>query len=447
MGAQDHVRVEAAFQLGLRRLAGDDLFLVVERLVVVHEVVVLHERVVDPLLVLPGDDVGDLLVLEPAGDGDVLIAADVHLHAVADRHVLRRRAADVGQVLVLVLGEEPHHAVGQRREAEVLHRREFLLFALLVEQFEVLEAIELVKNVAAIAVAELIETLQRHFADLHRHQPLGLLVADILAAFDGEEEVLGEALFDDRFRPRVGSAAAPSAAASPLATGVHLAADLDLGFARACPGSRPLPSPRPRARRRPAGQVGDLLDQIDLAHDQPRLGVVVEFARVVEHAHVAGQVQLGLVLVGDAHVVGRPGDAAGEVADFDGNLAGQLALDVPLQGVVAAGGERGVDQIDLLLVVQDAEVDAGRVDQRVGPRELDAVDPLLDRQQAMLADHGDVFGVVDRQLRPLAAGERDEVHGRQGRMHQAGQDGRGPPEQLGFACVGPLRCASGRING
>ena len=89
------------------------------------------------------DDVADLLVLQPPLDRDVLIAADVHFDAVADRHVLRLRPADVGQVLVLVLGEQPHHAVGQRREAEILHRREFLFFALLVQQFEVLEAVEL----------------------------------------------------------------------------------------------------------------------------------------------------------------------------------------------------------------------------------------------------------------------------------------------------------------
>ena len=83
-----------------------------------------------------------------------------------------------------------------------------------------------------------------------------------------------------------------------------------------------------------------------------------------------------------------------------------LALDVPLQGVVAAAGKGGVDQVHLVLLVEDAEVDARRVDQRVGPGELDAVDALLDRQQAVLADHGDVFGVVDGQLRPLAAWER-----------------------------------------
>ena len=171
----------------------------------------------------------------------------------------------------------------------------------------------------------------------------------------------------------------------------HGLAGFLVGLAERAPGGRPL------------GQVGDLLDQIDRAHHQPRLGVVVQLARVVHHADVAGHVQLGFVLVGDAHVVGAPGDAAGEVADLDGNLAGHAALDVPLQGVVAAAGKRRVDQIDLVLLVEDAEVDARRIDQRIGPGELHPVDALLDRQQPVLADHRDVFRVVDGQLRPLPA--------------------------------------------
>ena len=279
------------------------------------------------------------------------------------------------------------------------------------------------KNVPAVAVAELIETLQRHFADLHGHQPLRLLVADILAAFDGEEEVFGEALFDDGFRPRhrvCGRCRRRPPRRWP--PGVAARSELGPWFPRASRGSGPLAFAFSAVQAAAACQVGDLLDQIDRAHDQPRLCVVVQFARAVEHADVAGQVQLRLVLVGDAHIVGRPRDAAGEVADFDGDLARHLALDVPLQGVVAAGGEGRVDQIDFVLLVQNAEVDAGRVDQRVGPRELDAVDALFDGQQPLLADHRDVFGVVDGQLHPLAAGQRDQIHGRQGRLRQAGHN-------------------------
>ena len=58
-GPEDDVGVEAALEVRLHvnRLARDDLFLVVKRLVVVDQVVVHHELVVDPPLVLPGDDV------------------------------------------------------------------------------------------------------------------------------------------------------------------------------------------------------------------------------------------------------------------------------------------------------------------------------------------------------------------------------------------------------
>ena len=46
-------------------------------------------------------------------DGNVLVGADVDLHAVTDRHVLGLGAADVGQIVVAVFGEEPDGAVGQ----------------------------------------------------------------------------------------------------------------------------------------------------------------------------------------------------------------------------------------------------------------------------------------------------------------------------------------------
>ena len=47
------------------------------------------------------------------------------------------------------------------------------------------------------AVGELVDRFQRHFGHFQGDQPLGLLVLDVLAAFDGEEEIFGEALFDD----------------------------------------------------------------------------------------------------------------------------------------------------------------------------------------------------------------------------------------------------------
>ena len=82
-----------------------------------------------------------------------------------------------------------------------------------------------------------------------------------------------------------------------------------------------------------------------------------------------------------------------------------------MQGVVAARREGGIDQIDLVLLVEDAEFNARRIDERVRPGELDAVHAFLHREQAVLADHGDVFAVVDRKLRTFAGGQRDEIHG------------------------------------
>ena len=80
------------------------------------------------------------------------------------------------------------------------------------------------------------------------------------------------------------------------------------------------------------------------------------------------------------HIIGFPSDAAGEVADFDRDFAGNSTADVPLQRVVAPGWEGGVQQIDFFDIVQNAKVDSGRVDQGVGPGKRNAVDALLDGQ-------------------------------------------------------------------
>ena len=89
-------------------------------------------------------------------------------------------------------------------------------------------------------------------------------------------------------------------------------------------------------------------------------------------------------------------------------------------------GKGRIHQIDLVLLVEDAELDAGRVDERIGPGELDAVHAFLDREQAVLADHGDVFGVVDRKLRALAGGQGDEIHGGLGRCGEGQQEQKRP---------------------
>jgi len=48
-----------------------------EGLVIIDEVVVQDELIVDPPLVLPGDDVAGLLVLYAVSDGDVFVRPDV----------------------------------------------------------------------------------------------------------------------------------------------------------------------------------------------------------------------------------------------------------------------------------------------------------------------------------------------------------------------------------
>jgi hypothetical protein len=82
-----------------------------------------------------------------------------------------------------------------------------------------------------------------------------------------------------------------------------------------------------------------------------------------------------------------------------------------LEGVVAAGGEGRVRQVNLVLLVENPKLDARRVNERVRPGELDAVDAFLDGQQAVLADHCYVFRVVDRELRALAGRQGHQIHG------------------------------------
>ena len=77
-------------------------------------------------------------------------------------------------------------------------------------------------------------------------------------------------------------------------------------------------------------------------------------------------------------------------------------------------------------MVEDAEFDARRVDERIGPGELDAVHALLDREHAVLADHGDVFRVIDRELRALAGGQRHEIDGGRDRCHEGQQEQKRP---------------------
>ena len=172
------------------------------------------------------------------------------------------------------------------------------------------------------------------------------------------------------------------------------------------------------ARRWSSRQVGDLLDEVDITHHHAGLGIVVKFAGVVEDADITGHVELGFVFIRNAHVIRGPRDAAGEVPDLDGDLAGNLALDVPLQSFIATRRKGGIDQIHLILLIEDAEFDARRIDERIRPGELNAIYALFHGQQAVLADHGNVFRIVNRELRAFTGRQRDQIDGGQSRRDE-----------------------------
>ena len=140
----------------------------------------------------------------------------------------------------------------------------------------------------------------------------------------------------------------------------------------------------------PSSIAGDLADRdagpaaaifstrLIVPDHQPHLGVLVLLARVVEHPDEALEAHLRLGRVGDADVVGRPADAAGEVRDLDRRLAVELALDVPVEHLRLVVREGRVEHLELVGVGQEPQLDRGRVDQRVGPGELERVDALLE---------------------------------------------------------------------
>ena len=59
--------------------------------------------------------------------------------------------------------------------------------------------------------------------------------------------------------------------------------------------------------------------------------------------------------------------------------------------------------------VRNLQFDRRRIDQRVGPGELQRVDALLERHDARLADQRDVLAVVDRELHGIAPRDGREI--------------------------------------
>ena len=156
-------------------------------------------------------------------------------------------------------------------------------------------------------------------------------------------------------------------------------------------------------------QLGDLLYQIDRPHDQPHLRFFVFFARVVVHADKSLETHLRFPSVGDAHIICRPGDAAGEVGNLDRRIAIEFALHVPVEHLRLGVREGGVQHVELIGMREKFQLDARRVDERVGPRELKRVDSFLESHLPRLADQRDVLAVVDRELNSVPAGDGREI--------------------------------------
>ncbi|MCK7580643.1 MAG: hypothetical protein MZV65_36735 [Chromatiales bacterium] len=163
------------------------------------------------------------------------------------------------------------------------------------------------------------------------------------------------------------------------------------------------------ASDRQLGQFGDLFHEIDGAHHQPHLGVFVILAGVIAHPHEAFQLKRFLLGIGDGQIIRRPGDAGGEVADLDGRLAVGVALHVPVQGLRLVVREGGVQHLQAGLRLAEFQFYRSRVDQGVGPGELQGVDALLESHHPAFPYQSQILGVVDGQLHRAPLGDGGEL--------------------------------------
>ena len=202
-------------------------------------------------------------------------------------------------------------------------------------------------------------------------------------------------------------------------------------------------STRPAVGILPPGQCGDLVEDVNLADDQAGLGVLVVLAAVVGDADVRLQPHQLLILRERAHVEGPPGQAAGQVGDLDRHLAVQGAGDVPESQVLHAGRKNQLRDVDLVGAGLRDHFQTRRVDQRILPRELQAVGAFLERQGPALAGQGHVRRIVDRQLHRVARGQRHEIHLR---LHGGRQNQTDDNTVKSFHFRVPLIIASARRN-
>ena len=139
-----------------------------------------------------------------------------------------------------------------------------------------------------------------------------------------------------------------------------------------------------------------------------RLGVLVIFTAVVGDAHRrrgSWPSRYGWLRRRNR----QPIDAAGEVANLDGDFAGEGGLDAPFQGVADPGREGDIQDVDGIGVGEGLELDAGGIDEGVGPGEFEFIDALAEGQDAGFLDECEVDGIVDGQLNGVAGGEGNDV--------------------------------------
>ena len=124
------------------------------------------------------------------------------------------------------------------------------------------------------------------------------------------------------------------------------------------------------------GQLRDFLHQMNHAHHEAHLGVLIILTAVVGDADVTGQLDQLLRLVRLRDIIRRPIDAAGEVPNLTFHLARELALDPPLQSVRHPRRKTHIEHIHRVGVRQGAELDRRWIDERVRPENSNLFKPL-----------------------------------------------------------------------
>ena len=163
-------------------------------------------------------------------------------------------------------------------------------------------------------------------------------------------------------------------------------------------------------------QLGDLLHEVDRAHHQPDVRVVVLLAAMVVDADETLHARLRFILIGNRQVIRLPGDAAREIGDLDLRLSIEIALHVPVEHLRLVVRESRVKHLQLVGAAEELQLDRRWIDQRVRPRKLQRVHALSECHGPRFAHQRDVLAVVNRQLHAVAIRNRREIHIPRGRI-------------------------------